>query len=516
MKKTISVNLKGLNFILEEDAYERLENYIQRLKLNLANQEGSDDILEDIELRIAELFSSKIDETKQVIDLSDLMSILETLGDPDVFITEDEDDNEDRKSSTHSYSEQTHSNHKKLFRDVDNASIAGVCAGLANFFSIDVLIVRIIWAISFFFFGTGLFLYIILWIVIPRANTTIDRLKMQGKAVTVDSVKEEVERAAERFSTSSKRFAQNIRQDAQYKTKINFIGRFISVCIGILAWMFGLSLFITFLTFVLGGFQFIPAITDDGFLSFTEFGQLLLATPDDVNLAWIGGLLVTICSILFLFLLGFRFIFNNKTKWTNRTLAILFSLATIGGILCIILGIRTGRDMAIVGEDGKKIGTVKTENLIIMPQSKFVKDDDGYTENNNYSNWFITIKGNKMYGSGIRMKYRESTDSLFHIYQVKNAHSHTIKNGNKKASNIVHEAFLYGDTLVMDSEFKFPKHDKIRWQEVTMIIEIPKGKTATIGKNIVRLGEDEPEDDEKSRLHESGRLRSDGAYSHWD
>src|SRR5690606_12371449 len=95
---------------------------------------------------------------------------------------------------------------RRLYRDRENGYIGGVCAGLAGYFNIDPTIIRLLWAGAFFIGGVGLFLYIILWAIIPKASSSIDRLKMQGKPINVDTVKEEVERAAQNVSEKSRHF----------------------------------------------------------------------------------------------------------------------------------------------------------------------------------------------------------------------------------------------------------------------------------------------------------------------
>ena len=130
MKKTVSVNIKGINFLIEEDAYELLQDYLDRLTQTLNNVEGSKEIVEDVELRIAELCSSKLNDSKTVIELNDIDSIIAALGNPEDYLEEDE---EQSTKSTNNHT-SSKSSEKRLFRDTENATIAGVCMGIANFF----------------------------------------------------------------------------------------------------------------------------------------------------------------------------------------------------------------------------------------------------------------------------------------------------------------------------------------------------------------------------------------------
>ena len=158
MKKTVSVNIKGMNFLIEEDAYELLQDYLERLSKALEHEKGGKDIIEDIELRIAELCADQLNERKQVIESSDIEKILVTLGDPSQYV----EDSEESYSQSDTQHQQTE---KRIYRDTDNAVIAGVCSGIANYTNIDVVIIRVIFAAILIFGGFGIPLYFVLWII---------------------------------------------------------------------------------------------------------------------------------------------------------------------------------------------------------------------------------------------------------------------------------------------------------------------------------------------------------------
>ena len=231
MKKTVSVNIKGISFTIEEDAYELLQDYLDRLTVTLGNQNGSKEILEDIELRIAELFNIRLKESKTVIELIDVEEILANLGNPEDFVDmeDDDEDSEDKKIFEEA---KKGSSEKRLFRDQDNAVIAGVCSGIANYFAMDVVIIRIIFFVIFFFAGFGVPLYIILWIAVPKAKNTIDRLRMRGRPITVENVRTEVENAADKIKTESRGIAKKFR-DKDYKSKASRGARIFTSIIGV-------------------------------------------------------------------------------------------------------------------------------------------------------------------------------------------------------------------------------------------------------------------------------------------
>ena len=314
MKRTVSVNLKGMNFLIEEDAYELLQNYMDRLNHVLRNESGRKEIVEDIELRVAELCSSKLTEKKQVIEIEDLESILATLGDPSQYI---DDESETKTSEYQTYSNNQQNSDKRLFRDLDNAMIAGVCSGIASFFNVHLIIIRAIFVVLFFSGGFGIPIYIILWIVVPRANSTIDRLRMKGQAITVESVRDEVEQAAGRIKSNSKSLTSKMRMEDSYSRHISKVGRFFSIAFGLFFFMLGLFFLTMFLIFWIGGVQFIPVQSDTGFLSFAEFGDLILTNSSDYALMQFGVIILSSSIILFLLLLGSKLLFKISNKWSN-------------------------------------------------------------------------------------------------------------------------------------------------------------------------------------------------------
>jgi len=522
MKKTISVNIKGINFIIEENAYERLDNYLVRLRRSLNNQEGSEEIIEDIEIRIAELCKEKLNGSKEVVELVDIESIIETLGEPEEYVHTDEETTNQSQSHSQNQSqagkqEESDAKHeKRLYRDTENAQIAGVCQGIANYFNMDVVIIRIIWVLIFLFGGFGMLLYIILWIVVPKTNSTIDRLRMKGKPITVETVREEVENAADTFRKSTRKFASQIRENGPYAKKINFIGRAVSVAFALFSIFIGIISLIAFLAFLVGGFQFIPAKTDSGFLSISQIGELALSSSSDVSTAWIGGSMLAGSVILFLFLFGFYILFKLKNKWTRTSLWLLFLTAIVGGVICIWLGLKTGRDMTITGEIKRSIGVVSTEQLIIesdLPQWANTGNIKVIAGN---QDWLMEIKDNRIYNSDIRFKFRESKDSLFHIHEIASAKAHTMTAAVKKAKNIHHPMVLIGDSLKVGTSYDYPKSDKFRLQDFYVIIEIPANKSILFNGKLIQLGKDYDfeEKESENEYTERGRLRGDGRYEH--
>ena len=188
MKKTFNINLGGIVFHIDEDAYDLLDKYLSNLRIHFSKEEGAEEIVHDMELRISELFSERLNEKKQVISLKDVEEIIAQMGKPEEF-------SEDTTQDTNEYIKEE-KGPKRLFRDPDNKVIGGVCSGIAAYLGWDVTAVRIIFialALPFILNGSlilnGVVIaYIIAWIIIPEANTATEKLSMKGMKVNVENI----------------------------------------------------------------------------------------------------------------------------------------------------------------------------------------------------------------------------------------------------------------------------------------------------------------------------------------
>jgi len=192
MNKTIIININGIVFHIEEDAYEILKKYMTDVKRHFMNSADSHEITTDIENRIAEMFSEILQrESKQVIVEQDVNAVVEQMGSVADFESAENDDKGDQTSYT--YNNRNNREGRRLFRDPDDHLLAGVCAGIANYFDMDPVWVRLIFAVCIVIGGSGFLLYCILWIVVPKAVTRADRMAMKGEKQNLQGFKKNFE-----------------------------------------------------------------------------------------------------------------------------------------------------------------------------------------------------------------------------------------------------------------------------------------------------------------------------------
>ncbi len=342
MKKTVTANVSGIIFHIDEDAYDKLSRYLDSLRKHFSSEEGGEEILSDIESRIAEMLQSKISSRKEVITLADVSDVIFQLGEPfEIGQEAAEPDAEPKKEQKHETSA------KKLFRDHENSIIGGVAAGIAAYFNIDVVWVRIAFVITTFFWGFGPIVYLILWIVVPKAITTADRLSMKGESVNISniekSIKEELNDlktkfekfSEENFGSTKKKSNNRVNENKLESSIINFftvVFKIIAVVAGFVFMIAGISaltlLLISLFTPYPGPVHF------PWFFSIQWFLGLYLVENWIFSIAVIGVALVAGIPLLMLISAGAGMTFRVSTKSKFWSIAALV-LWQIGLVMCI-------------------------------------------------------------------------------------------------------------------------------------------------------------------------------------
>ena len=197
MNKTVNINIGGLFFNIDENAFQKLSRYFDAIKRSLSNSNGQDEIMKDIEMRVAELLQEKQLSDKHVVNLQDVDAVISVMGQPEDYRIDEENDNLNEGFSA------KNTVTKKLYRDKDASIIGGVCSGLGHYFGIDKVWIRIFLFGLVWFGGTGIVAYLVLWIVMPEATTTSEKLEMKGSPVTISNIEKKVR---EEFDNVSQKF----------------------------------------------------------------------------------------------------------------------------------------------------------------------------------------------------------------------------------------------------------------------------------------------------------------------
>jgi phage shock protein PspC (stress-responsive transcriptional regulator) len=203
MKTTITINLGGIVFHIDNDAYEMLHAYLLAVEKQFFDENERKEIMTDVETRLSELFKETLAGKRDVIMKDDVSKVIEIMGEPEDFV----EDTEQESTSSKSDSKRKRTEYKttrRLYRDPDSRVLGGVCGGLGAYFNTDPILFRILFILIFFGMGSGLIIYIILWIAIPEASTTAQKLEMRGEPITIENIKKAVREEFENVKRNMK------------------------------------------------------------------------------------------------------------------------------------------------------------------------------------------------------------------------------------------------------------------------------------------------------------------------
>lgn len=186
MKKVLNVGIGGRSFTIDEDAYQKLDAYLEKFRQKTQMGYQTKEVMDDLEMRIAELFSDSLTSKQEVVNMALVNKVISQLGMPD-GTPGSSSDYDFRQDINDSYSYQRPV--KKLYRDSDSKVIGGVCSGFAAYFDIDIMIIRVVFLIALFCGSLGFWIYVIFWIVAPLATTAAQKCEMRGLPVTAENMR---------------------------------------------------------------------------------------------------------------------------------------------------------------------------------------------------------------------------------------------------------------------------------------------------------------------------------------
>lgn len=166
MKKITAATINNLLFEIDEEAYDYLKNYFSNLQTQFDQLNGRDEILEDIEARVSECLIERMGASRKVVSLQEVIEVIDQVGKPEDLNPQNKNSPQEKKEKLITPSKKI----RRLFRNVDDKLIGGVCSGIATYFELDPVLIRLCFVILFFIGGGSLIAYIILWIVVPKRN----------------------------------------------------------------------------------------------------------------------------------------------------------------------------------------------------------------------------------------------------------------------------------------------------------------------------------------------------------
>jgi len=493
MKKTLTANVSGTVFHIEEDAYETLHRYLGNIRNQFAGTDGRDEIMADIEARIAELFTERLDGRRQVVSIDDVDHVIGIMGQPEDF-SEGEDQEGGAGAGgvgAGAGSDDQTRGRKRLFRDPDDQWVGGVLGGIGAYFNVDPLILRLIYLV-FLFLGFGFILYVILWIVVPKAGTAADRLNMRGEEVNVENIKRVFAEGAETVTNEAREFSKRAAPRARKASSdvLNFFGEGVRLTLVAIGKFIGLALlaagaFLAIMLIVLlfGKFNIIMSDNLAGGTTLQDIAMLMFEGHGQANWTWfaiIGLVLVPIIGLLYG---GISLLFGVKApKWFGWSLTPIWVASVI---VLAITGVQLANQFHTPDTITERIEIAQPAGQVIHIASLADEHFAGGDRWNELE--MIKIEGDRVILGWPTVDVRASADSLFHLVIARTARGNGPKEAGQHAAAITHKFEQQDSTLLFAPYLSFPHQHRYRAQNVRYIVEIPMGKAVHFDRGSERV-----------------------------
>lgn len=504
MNKTVTINISGIIFHIEEEAYEKLSKYLSDIKALFNKADGGNEIMSDIEARIAEMLQSKTSVVKQVVLMSDVDYVIANMGKPEDFAGESMGNEESTDAEPGNTGEGTAK--KRLFRDGESKVLGGVCSGIGHYFGFDPVWLRIALLLLFFFGGTGFILYLILWIAIPEARTTAEKLMMKGEKADINNISKAVKEEAEHLKKRMEKYGSDIRnfsergipRNATEKT-VDFItdvlgnvGRVLLKVLGVLMIIFGVLFFLGLFGSVFG-MSFVNSNVEG-----QEWIDMILLDGKDFYLGLIGIAIFAGAPIIMMIYGGVKLLFNIKysNRWINLGAGIIW---LIGFAMLIYVGARTGQDFNKIAKIRENVSIAQHDTLILKMNQLSVdygelalSDETKEGERNYYhgrKNGYMIGKHNEhnyLLGNA-SLNIIKSQTANTELVIVKEARGYSKEIAKIRSMHISYNVVQQNNELIFDDLFRVNGVDKFRKQDVTAVLRIPVGTVVYLDKSLESL-----------------------------
>lgn len=493
MNKTVSINLGGIFFHIDEDAYQKLNRYFDAIKRSLS-PDGKDEIMSDIEARIAELLSEKIKSDKQVVGQREIDEVISIMGKPEDYRIDEE--SAAGSGSTSGNTDYSFGNGpetgsagfeyyrtKKFYRDTDNAMVSGVCAGLGHYTRLEPLWIRIIFILLLIgSFGTAAIVYLLLWVLIPPAITTTEKLEMRGEPINISNIEKKVREEFAQVSDRLKnvdydKISGNVKTSFEraghgvgsiFKSIFKVIGKIIGALITVWA---GLVLGSTFVIFII--LLFATSATAPGWYPYIELFNSGLAP------IWLTGTCMFFAiaiPFLGLFLLGLRILFPNIKSIGSPvgfTLLVLW-IASICG--CTYFGLQQSaqfsNDGKVVVKSGLNISNEEPLNIKFTYDNYYAKS---VTDTRTFQPVQDSVGHDLIFSNEVKLYIMKAEGDKPYVQVERKARGISMNEARQIAKTIDYGFKIEGNNLILNNYLLTPAESKWHQQSVEVYVYLPEG-----------------------------------------
>lgn len=472
MKKIININLSARLIPIEDSAYEILRQYLDSLRRHFSKEEGAEEILSDIESRVAELFQDKLKNGAHCITDEDVQAVIASIGRPEQF----EGDNTTGQEAPETNTFQPRGR-KRLYRDPDSKVLGGVCGGLGNYFNVDPVVFRIVFALlAIAGFGTGVLAYFILWVATPEATTAAEKLEMRGERVDLNSIKSTIQDEINQIKGNMGKVGDDIRNftSGRGKQAGNGIERFfhgLADLLGRTIVILGKGVFY-FLMVVLLICFITAAVTITSFSAFFPIKGVLLNPGLQSNLLWVTIALVfgipVVAIIIFIVrkLTGIR----QSSRGVSAALGVLWVIGLVCGLW---LAASLGRDFR-AGEHvtEKRTLVMPSHGKLVVKQQGWDNDESGHLQFGD----LIADEDTVLYENAVNVRTETSPTGNFELEIRRRSRGRNMSQARYMAEQIQLDIHQEDSILYIPNDITIPRGVRFRGQEADVIVYVPAGK----------------------------------------
>ncbi len=473
MNKIIQINLGGAALTLDDDAYELLKTYLQKIKRAFNDASSHDELIKDFETRIAELLQEK-NPGSSIYSLKNVEAVIAVLGEPEQIL--EESSSEAGPRNNYGQEDSTFNPGRRLYRHGHDKVVAGVCAGLAQYLGIkDPLWVRIGFVILIWVFGIPIWIYLLLWIVLPEAKSPSEYLEMQGKPINFDNINNIINEGVDKiksFATTSDTNSGKFNFETKRTIFENFgdflkkMGGLLLVILGIIILIGAITSFFSFTASLIVAAAFIPSFFGDN--TFWNYMMVI-------------SLYLLIAIPLFYIIFWFINYLRNR-KISPKAYWIGLGTWLLCLIFTIVCGIRLLSDFSTHQYITNELSITQPygDTLIVVP-AQYDKIQGSF----HLTKWKISnMNGNPFLGDDIDLLITTSPDQEYHLFEKIGAFGSDENEAQANAKELSAEYQIEGRVLSLPSRYNLSKDSRWRVQAASVELQVPKGKFVKIGEGI--------------------------------
>lgn len=471
MKKSININIAGIVFQIDDDAFEKLRSYLQEVNVRFRQIPGGHEALDDFEARVAEIFQNRRGITG-IVTMEDVDEMISIMGRPEDLADGYEDEIPEEPSS---------SSQRRLYRDPDERIVSGVAGGIGSYINVDPVWIRLLFIVFTFFYGFAFFVYIALWIALPLANSERRKQELYGHRFG----REKSGRRKSSYNSYGRPAGADTadRVGGALNEIFRALGRFVIIFFRIILIIIGTSL-------VVAGFAFLAMVIMALFFNYgpwlpgsaaTEtfyFSELfpLMITPSAIP--WFIGLsmLVLVLPLMGLIYWGIKMIFQFRAKDGIISITAL-SIWILAAVSLTMMMFSEGISFADSVSKIERTDLATGSNSVVLAigndlsATRYEKKIDIPFEDN-FS--FFTTAENKIYCSA--RTYIRSTSAEDPYVEVKRySHGPSRRKALENAAALEYDYSFRNDSLIVDSYFGLPDNTRWRGSDVRVHIYLPEG-----------------------------------------